>query len=244
MHRLLFALLALTVAQAQEVVRNESGPRWVRRADLVPRSEFNLKTAMELTNRFLQSQPQDSFVQFSVVTEVWQVKQPPRLIDPPFVFSHWIGLRRELMQPDWTMTETTALGGSAVMRFRMGREKPERHVLKGTDPLLLEIDGAQYEIVHVWLSGGAACVFIRTAGALQSSIAERVVKQIGAFLPVRPDMVYFRHDAWFPTHFEFPYYCPLCGDEAMPTEEELNSSPETSCMVSDGKISCRSINVK
>ncbi len=231
MNKLLLAFLALTLAQAQEVVLNESGYRWVRRAVLVPRSDFNLKTATALTEDFLKTQPEDTIVQFLVVTER---RQASRILRPPRLepFDAWLKSREYEMKMDWTMAETTALGGGAVMRFRMGHDAPSRHVMRGLDPMLLQIDGRQYEIIHIWLfppardHGYWPKFFIRSSSAVDTDTAERVTNRLRGLLGGRPMpmTVYFGTDAWFYNRSDFPAYCALCGDERLPTKEELVSS--------------------
>ncbi len=239
---LLAVLFSGMSAEAQQVISDESYSTAVHRAILLPREEFSRTKAEALSLSFLKAHADALLVKYQIATEKYQAYPVPK--SPMATFESWLRGFQRLKALDWCMAETLSIAGSAVMRFRGEKGEIERIILKGHDPLLLQIGAASYEILHVDLARGPSGylanvrVFVRASKKPDVREGEEVVKMLARQLPFHRMTVNLRSDPWFATDNGFPDYHPFSHEGQPPTEEEYNSSPTVYCGVRSGRISC------
>lgn len=239
---LLVVLFSVMSADAQQVILDESYGTAVHRAILLPREEFSRKKAEALSRSFLKAQPDALLVKYQIATEKYQAYLVPK--SPMATFEGWLRRFQRLNSLDWCMAEMLSIAGSAVVRFRGETGETERIILKGNDPLLLEIGPARYEILHVDLARGPSGylanvrVFVRASKKPDVRAGEEVVRMLAQQLPFQRMTVNLRSDPWFATDDGFPDYHPFSHERQPPTESEYNSSPTVYCGLHSGRISC------
>jgi hypothetical protein len=229
-------------AEAQQLLLDETYGTAVHRAILLPREEFSRKKVEALSLSFLKTHPDAVLVKYQVATEKYQAYPLPK--SPMATFESWLRGFQRVKALDWCMAETLSIGDSAVMRFRGEKGEIERVILKGHDPLLLQIGAARYEILHIDLargpSGHLANVRVFVRGSKRPSVrrGEEVVRTLARQLPFQRMTVKLRCDPWFATDNGFPDYHPFSHEGLPPTEEKYNSSPTVYCGVNSGQITC------
>jgi hypothetical protein len=134
----------------------------------------------------------------------------------------WYKAWRSAASIRWRVAEMIAIGDDAVLRIRAGRAT-SRVVVGGRDPLLIEVSGRRYEILHI--SGAKrTTVYMRGPQPFPCDDLHRILRgRIDS-----PVIVKVRSDPWFVADPGFPAFYWF-QSLAPPSKEGVESAPQSTC---------------
>jgi hypothetical protein len=137
-------------------------------------------------------------------------------------WASWLKAWRSAARVRWRVAEMTAIGNDAVLRIRVVRSA-SRATLSGRDPLVLDIGGRRYDILHI--SGAArATVYVRGPKPLPCEEIHRVLRR----KLDGPVTVKVRTDPWFVRDPGFPAFYWFYSGEP-PSREAVEAAQQAVC---------------
>jgi len=152
------------------------------------------------------------------------------------------------------IAEVIAFGDGAVLRFADGPADIKEVVLRGSNPLMLRLNGVDLEIVHFQFppltvsplkdTAGELrrlTVFARASTARQDAKREaglQLLKLLDHEIGTEEIIVNIRDDVWFVNVPGYPAFQPFVMDHEPPTAEEFQSRPQMVCAKTGSRVWC------
>jgi len=160
----------------------------------------------------------------------------------------WLHLYEAIGRNAPPVAELLLIESSAIMRMRNLDGHIVRKVLRGTNPLLMGVEGGQFELIHLTLySGfedrGQLYAYLVTEKPLVKHQIAEVTKKLIEALGEELHGVYVRNDSWFIRQGDFPVIYPFETRRRAPPIEEYRASPEVWCGSHKNDIACSGTNV-
>lgn len=216
----LLAFSCPSFAQTQEVLASHEGSSHVFRVELISRSQFVPDKLKERCRQLLESYGQTPLIQVRFFTSARQYAQfhgwpltsesANRAADG---YRDYLSSQAALID----YGELLVVHGDAILRRKQGGSAPETYVLRGADPLQLQVSGAHYKILSLFMQPLPARLwsdfegklrielFITTKSALRPDAGERLMDLLASRLPVKRGALTarIREDEWFFSYGRF-----------------------------------------
>jgi hypothetical protein len=162
---------------------------------------------------------------------VLRIHRGSKLLGPPPVpsswsYGGWLSRRERYQGSEPVFAEAVSMPAGAVLRMPTA-VGAKRTVLRGRDPLLVDGDGWQAEILYIGkLTSSEPAplypVFVRTTGMLTRERADAISSRILVLWPQGVEIkVLVRNDTWFAGEgVFFPYVYPFESQGVPPTPSE------------------------
>jgi len=219
---------------------NRTGMR--QRGIAVSAGSFTETYIERIARAELAMKPRVHFTQLYVYGD----KGGAALPKPPHVtYDYWSRMYRSLSQSPNEIAEMISIGGNAVLRMRDGAGAIHRRVLAGRDPLQLEVEGDQFEVLYIAFSTPGpyilqrADVYIRTDALLKTEAGLELLRRLQTLFTDLEVSIFARNDPWFIYEPTYPFVNPFVENQSPPTPEEYGKGQTLNCGRISGSPSCR-----
>jgi hypothetical protein len=252
--RLLAAVaLCARVLDAQSLFLARTAPSVIERAVILPAGEFSRARVEQLAQPFLDEHAGVKVLKFLVFTDEADAGDTLWGQYSEMTIAHVRAIITKKKRG--AMAEVLRLGDGTVLRSRTPTGRIERVVLRGSDPLRMELLGDAFEIRYVAFDGPtengqaktsftdseAVVTFLVAASgaALAPEPARRLTEVLQSFLPSVKIGIRLREDDWF-VGMGLPYLLPFARATTAPSDKEYFQSPEVTCYTTPQRgIDCR-----
>jgi hypothetical protein len=240
----LLLLVAGVASFAQEEVLSEGrdGGYWSKRV-LVPEERFTVPEVEAMARRFVSEAGKGLVVaQLSVYTSGEEAAMDVDSNRNSYIT--WKAYYDWVAQRPLRMAQVTAIRGNAVLRIRLADGTVVRRVLSGKDPLHIESDGLDFEILVLgfrsasWIDrcqpDGAMSpsgVYLMADAPLTANACDRVTARLGELLGTKILWAAFRNDHWFISFGSYPLIYQFATPSEPPSETEYYSSIAYHCLI-------------
>lgn len=238
-------------ANAEQIRAEQRGAGVLERTILVPPQQFTRAWAEQASRTFLAAN-KGSFrvLKLSIFVRGQDRWWATGIGHTEITYAKWEYYYRNYASEPLPMAEAIAIGDSAVLRFRDENDKVERVVLSGADPLVLDVEGTRFEILHLRfrtvpkvrlgqeVEPLGARFFIRTDGKLTNELGIKATRILADRVRLQNVIADFRNDAWFITDGSFPLVYPFEPWATPPSFEDYYRSVSMLCEIEPERISC------
>lgn len=252
--RFAVGLMFLMQAVASEIVMHRKSPGLVDDKLVIPKVDF---TQAKLEARFRKTlsdlDRSVRLLHLEVFIDRREAVSGNIKLRSDVNYDVWKNLYQEYRQKVPPSAELLMINENAAMRIRSRDGKVTTTVLRGTNPFILQIPGAEFHLVYLvgryetsWkglksksLEKTQAVRYYLVSSqsidlGLAKSITEQLRKQTGfgdVYVDVRPD-------PWFITDSDYPVVPPYVERSVPPTETQFRETPTVSCVADDQEIEC------
>ena len=236
---LVFAIAAAVSANAPLA----SGASLRQRSITVSASSFTEKKVLRLCRTELGRKPRAGLTQLIIYGD----KGGPPLPKPTaqITYDHWRGLYDSAANSPNEIAEMISIGADAVLRMRDANGNINRRLLAGKDPLHIEVQGDQFDVVYLAFSGSGPYAlhrvdaYIRASAKLKAEVGLQLLRVLQSKLQELEVSVSVRNDAWFIHEPTYPFFNPFTEALTPPTAEEYDRTKTLRCGFWSGTASCR-----
>lgn len=239
---LLLGEAASTYAQEQ-ILFDEGNDRYWSKSVIVPEERFTVPEVEAMGQTFLNEVAEGRIlVQLSVFTSGEEAAMNADFNRESY--AQWRAYYDRVAQRPLRMAQVTAIRGNAVLRVRRADGTVLRRVLSGKDPLHIESDGVDFEILVLRFRRGTIFDRCQPAGTLSPAIAhvmtdspltagtcDHVTDELTELLGTKILFVGFKNDHWFITSGGYPVIYQFATPSEPPSEAEYYRSTAYSCMI-------------
>jgi hypothetical protein len=169
---------------------------------------------------------------------------PPRLVHGGY--DHWRKIYDTIKPLRIPVAELIANGNSAILLTRSKDGLITRNILKGLDPLTVEVGGATLHIldyaftpVRAQSNETRVLVYAWTTAPLTKELGAMAFEALAGSLPFPEAILSLRHDPWFIHDYAFPVFSPFSSALEPPTKEQYSKSPTLGCLKrATGELTC------
>jgi hypothetical protein len=241
MYSFLFGVSLLNIALTETAVIGELSREGIK-SKAIKVTDRQISTLERLCRDELAQGNQYKFIQLQIFGEAGGAPLPKPLSG--YSFEYWRNFYNKLVNSPNEIAEMISIGNDAVLRVRNRSGHLTRRVLRGKDPLRLEEEEGDLELLHVAIDWGSPYrlsrvdIYARTGSTLGEDTGMRLWKKLRPLFPSFDLFLYIRNDGWFVYESSYPFVNPFEGESPPPSRERYNRTQTLSCGSWEGAPSC------
>jgi hypothetical protein len=167
------------------------------------------------------------------------------------LYADWLELRQRSLKP-FPVAEIVAFGNSAVLRVRDAHGSISKHVIRGSDLLVFQVNQRPCEVLHIAPlqqrmedrleshDEAGLQVYLRIKGALDLEFALDVWKALSRRTGIKNLSIRIRNDAWFAGDASFAVVYPFDSISDPPSLQGWANAPRAWCFPLPTGVRCGS----
>ena len=199
-------------------------------------SSFNEKRLEQIARKELSTLPRAKIIRLLMFGDRSGAPLPKA---DHMSYYDWRKVYEVISKTPTDIAEMLSIEDNAVLRVSRKNGTLKRTVLKGHDPLQIDIEGQNYEIAHLDLNVlPTVNIYLRTTAPLGVGPGRQLFRQLSALFGGFNILIAARNDAWFIFEPNYPFVNPFQPKTSVPTFEEYSGSPTLRCGLWSGSTQC------
>ena len=228
----------------QEVLWTRHNATTYSHGILIDKSQFRPDVIQSLATNFVESHKEQLVYELMIYTNRHQAVHHDRASNS--TYDGWLSTFKLLMSIGSDAAQVIGFNGSSVLRTRDGQTVTTRLLSGDSDPLVWNVSGKRFVIVHVAITDVGIFpvkVFAKALQRVDQAGVETLFDRMNERLNGVVSHLSVREDSWFAAEVGFPVGFPF-DVAGPPTVEEWDRLPVVRCgNYPQGKV-CRAFNVK
>jgi hypothetical protein len=207
--------------------------------------QFSFPVVRKLCDAVLTGNQGVGFIKYRVFGDEASAKPLPKPDHENY--AHWRRFYDRMASSPIRVGEMIAIEGNAVLRYRSPADGIRRQLLRGRDPLLIELRGSTFEILEIaiasspWRRGDTklqSFAFLQNEGLLAGKAGEEAFDFLQKHLYIPLAGLYARNDSWFIENAHFPIVYQYARPGSVPSADEYARTSTLFCAKEGAAVSC------